>query len=277
VGDEHPAPVGIDVNTPNVARMWDYQLGGKDNFAADRAAAEAVNEALRKVNAPDGRDAARENRAFLRRAVRFLAGEAGIRQFIDIGAGLPTQGNVHEIGRELAPTTKVAYIDYDPVVLVHSRALLAGDSQSTIIQADLRQPEDLLAHPELGALIDLSQPVAVLLIATLHLVPDDADPVGIVAKLLAGIPAGSYLTVSHACRDERPDAADALSAEFARSRTTTPIIPRSRSEIARFLTGVELVAPGLAYASDWRPDTPASATQPPAHWLLAGVGRKHQD
>lgn len=273
--DEHPAPSGVDVNTPNVARMWDYQLGGKDNFAADRAAAEAVNEVLRKAKVPDGRDAARENRAFLHRAVRYLAGEAGIRQFIDIGAGLPTQGNVHEVAQELAPETRVVYVDYDPVVLVHSRALLGNDPQATIIQADMRRPEEILANPELRGLIDLSKPVAVLLIATLHLIPDEESPAGMVDRLLAALPVGSYLTVTHATREGKPEAAAALTAEFARSRTTAPIVPRGRPDIARFLAGVDLVEPGLVYAVDWRPDPPQPVVG--AGWLLAGVGRKSKD
>jgi hypothetical protein len=276
VADEHPASIGIDVNTPNVARMWDYQLGGKDNFAADRAAAEAVNDALRKANAPDGRDAARENRAFLHRAVRYLAGEAGVHQFIDIGAGLPTQGNVHEIAQEIAPAARVVYVDYDPVVLVHSRALLASEPQATIVQADMRHPEEILAKPELRGLIDLSQPVAVLLIATLHLIPDEEDPASMVDRLVAELPVGSYLTITHATLEGRAEAAAALSEQFARSRATTPIVPRSRADIGRFLAGVELIEPGLTFASDWRPD-PAQAAGPGARWLLAGVGRKSKD
>jgi hypothetical protein len=276
VADEHQASIGIDVNTPNVARIWDYQLGGKDNFAADREAAEAVNAALRAVNAPDGRDAARENRAFLHRAVRFLAGEAGMTQFIDIGAGLPTQGNVHEIAQEVAPEARVVYVDYDPVVLVHSRAILASDPQATIIQADMRDPENILANPELRALVDLSKPVAVLLIATLHLIPDEEDPASMVDRLVAQLPVGSYLTVTHAGREQRPDAADALTATFARSRTTTPIVPRTREAVGRFLSGVDLVEPGLTFASDWRPD-PTQNAGPAARWLLAGVGRKSKD
>jgi hypothetical protein len=255
--------------------MWDYQLGGKDNFAADRAAAEAVNEVLRKANAPDGRSAARENRAFLHRAVRYLAGVAGIRQFIDIGAGLPTQGNVHEIAQEIVPEARVVYVDYDPVVLVHSRALLAGDPQATIIQADMRHPEEILANPELRALIDLSQPVGVLLIATLHLIPDDELPANMVDRLVAALPVGSYLTITHATREGKAEAAAALAAQFARSGTTAPIVPRTRAEIGRFLAGVDLVEPGLVFASDWQPDPAQPAAG--ARWLLAGVGRKSKD
>src|SRR6266545_5532226 len=168
---DNPAPTGVDTNTPNVARVWDYQLGGKDNFAADRAAADALNEACRRVGAPDGRVVARENRDFLGRAVRYLAGPAGIRQFIDIGAGLPTQGNVHQIAQQVNPDAVVVYVDYDPLVLVHGRALLADNAHTIVIHADAREPDDILTRPDLRALIDLDQPVAVLLVAVLHLLP----------------------------------------------------------------------------------------------------------
>src|SRR6266545_8400416 len=168
---DNPAPTGVDTNTPNVARVWDYQLGGKDNFGADRAAADALNEACRRVGAPDGHVVARENRDFIDRAVRYLAGPAGIRQFIDIGAGLPTQGNVHQIAQQVNPDAAVAYVDYDPLVLVHGRALLADNAHTIVIHADAREPDDILTRPDLRALIDLDQPVAVLLVAVLHLLP----------------------------------------------------------------------------------------------------------
>jgi hypothetical protein len=277
VDEERPAPVGVDVTAPNVARMWDYQLGGKDNFAADRAAADAVNEAMSRLNAPLGQQVARENRAFLARAVRFLAGEAGIRQFIDIGAGLPTQGNVHEIAQQAAPDTRVVYVDYDPVVLVHGRALLAGDQQVNIIQADARRPAEILGHPDLRELIDLDQPVAILLISMLHLIADADDPVAAVGQLVAAMPPGSYLAISHTCREERPEAAGVLADEFTRHRATSPIVPRTRAEIERFFAGLDLIEPGLVFTSDWRPDLSQVAAAPGARWLLAGVGHKSKD
>jgi hypothetical protein len=277
VNEERPAPVGVDVTTPNVARMWDYQLGGKDNFAADRAAADAVNEALSRLDVPLGQQVARENRDFLGRAVRFLAGEAGIRQFIDIGAGLPTQGNVHEIAQQVAPDARTVYVDYDPVVLVHGRALLAGDEQVNIIQADARRPAEILEHPDLCELIDLGQPVAVLLISVLHLIVDADDPVGVVGRLMAAVPPGSYLAISHSCREQRAEAASVLSDEFTRHRATAPIVPRTRAEIERFFAGLELVEPGLVFTSEWRPDPTQPAAGPGARWLLAGVGRKSKD
>jgi S-adenosyl methyltransferase len=273
VEDQRAVPAGIDVNTPNVARVWDYQLGGKDNYAADRAAGDAVNEALRQANAPTGQDAARENRAFIRRVVRFLAEEAGIRQFIDIGAGLPTQGNVHEVAQQVSPDARVVYVDYDPVVLVHGRALLAGDENVNIIRADLRQPEEILQDPELRALIDLGQPVAVLMIAVLHLITAEENPADLINRVTAALPPGSYLAITHATREEHPEAADVLAEQFSRLRITTPIVPRTRREIEQFFAGLRLVEPGVVFASDWRPDRPRPAGSRDAHWLLAGVGR----
>jgi len=274
MADERPAPAGIDTSTPNVARMWDYQLGGKDNFAADRQAAEAVNEALREAGAPSGRDAARENRAFIGRAVRFLAQEAGIRQFLDLGSGLPSMGNVHEIAQQVAPDARVAYVDYDPVVLVHARALLADTDRVTVVQGDLREPEGILDHPDVRKLLDFDQPVAVLLIAALHLLKDDEDPVGIVARIRDALAPGSYLALTHATREEHREGAAVLATQFQRLRVTTPIIPRTRTEIARFFDGFELAEPGLVFPSQWRPDPPQASTDQGSAWMLAGGGRK---
>jgi hypothetical protein len=252
--------------------MWDYQLGGKDNFAADRAAAEAVNQAMAEANVPDGRAVASENRAFLRRAVRYLAGSAGIRQFLDLGAGLPTQGNVHEIAHETAPDARVVYVDYDPVVVAHGRALLAGTNKTAAVRADLRVPHEMLSQPELTDLLDLGQPVAVLLVATLHLVTDHEDPAGIVAALHEAIAPGSHLVITHATRQRHEGAAAALAESFARLRVTTPIVPRGREEILRLFDGFILVEPGLVFPALWRPDTPTEDTG--AQWMFAGVGRK---
>jgi SAM-dependent methyltransferase len=272
VTDERHVPQGVDVTTPNVARMWDYQLGGKDNFAADRAAAAALNLVVAAGGAPEGHAVASENRGFIHRAVRFLAAEAGIRQFIDIGAGLPTQGNVHEVAQAAAPGATVAYIDYDPVVVAHGRALL-GDSGSTrVIHADLRDPSKLLANPELRDHIDFDQPVAVMLVAVLHLIGEADDPAGIVKELRDAIAPGSYLAITHATRQNRPEAAAALAEGFARLRVTTPMVPRSADEIAGFFDGFELIDPGLVFPALWRPESPGDTTG--AAWMLSGVGRK---
>src|SRR6266566_3062642 len=178
----------IDTSRPHPARMYDAYLGGKDNYAADR---EAVRQVLRA--APELRDTARANRAFLRRAVRFLVGEAGIRQLIDIGTGIPTAGNVHEVAEEIAPGTHVVYIDNDPIVNVHANALLTGSGTTRIVLADLREPEKILRHPKVGELIDFAEPVGLLLVAVLHFLTDDENPMGIVATLRDALPTGSYL------------------------------------------------------------------------------------
>jgi len=274
VTHDQPPRGGIDTSTPNVARVWDYQLGGKDNFAADRAAADALNEACARVGAPDGRVVARENRDFIGRAVRYLAGPAGISQFIDIGAGLPTQGNVHHIAQQVNPDAAVVYVDYDPLVLVHGRAILADNANTTVIQADAREPERILTHPELRALLDLDQPVAVLLVAMLHLLPDDQNPTGIIIHLRDALAPGSYLIITHFTGDARPDLAAKVADEFARLRISTPLIPRTHPQILRFFNGFDLVEPGLVFPTLWRPEPPPAQPNPGAQWMYAGVGRK---
>jgi hypothetical protein len=264
---EHGAlPQGIDATTPNVARMYDYALGGKDNFPVDREAMEQLYAVV-----PYGARPALENRAFLGRAVRFLA-NAGIRQFLDIGSGLPTKGNVHEVAHAVAPDARVVYVDYDPVAIVHSRALLADAGTVTAVQADMRRPEDILGSPEVKGLIDFTQPVAILLVAMLHLVPDDEDPAGIVAAFREATTPGSYLALSHITSHEQPPAVvTGLRKVFEQARE--PMVPRGREEILAFFQGYELVEPGLVKAPDWRPDKPADA-KPPTGLVLAGVGRK---
>jgi hypothetical protein len=248
--------------------MYDYLLGGKDNYAADR---EAVEEVVR--HAPDTPFMARENRAFLRRAVRFLAA-SGIRQFIDIGSGLPTQGNVHEIAHQVAPDARVVYVDVEPVVLVHGRALLAGTPQVTVIQGDARRPGEILAHPEVTGLIDFDRPVAVLMLAVLHFIGDGDDPPGIVARLRDAVAPGSYLAVSHVTGDFDADSR-VRDAGAVYERATYQITLRRRADVARLFDGFELVDPGLTTLSMWRPD-PGTTVPPRAdrQWCYAGVGRK---
>ncbi|MFD0901809.1 SAM-dependent methyltransferase [Actinomadura sediminis] len=256
----------LDTTRPNVPRMYDYLLGGKDNYAVDR---EAVDEVVR--HAPDTPFMARENRAFLRRAVRYLA-QAGIRQFIDIGSGLPTQGNVHEIAHQVAPDARVVYVDKEPVVLTHGRALLAGTPGVSVVQGDARRPDDILNAPELRALIDFDEPVAVLMLAVLHFVGDEDDPPGIVARLRAAMAPGSHLAITHVTADFDADNR-VRDAGAVYEKATYQITLRSRAEVARLFDGFDLVDPGLTTLSMWRPDdaVPFDADR---QWCYAGVARK---
>ena len=236
----------INTGVPNPARIYDYFLGGKDNFPADREVADQV-----LAIAPVARDVVEDNRAFLRRVVRHLAGAAGVRQFIDLGSGLPTQGNVHEIAQAAAPEARVVYVDNDPMVVAHSRALLAGDN-TVAIEGDLRQPDKVLQHPDVRELIDFGRPVALLMLAILHFLPDDEDPFGIVARYRDALPAGSHLAISHGTRDipERPDlspeemAVMGTKVEQLYQLTTASLVTRTRAEVERFFDGLELLEPG---------------------------------
>jgi SAM-dependent methyltransferase len=260
------SPFGIDTTVPTAARMYDFWLGGHDNFAADRAAALAVSEA-----APEAQLIAVENRKFLRRAVRYLAAGAGIAQFLDIGTGLPTQGNVHQVAQEINPDARVVYADNDPMVLAHSRALKTGGN-TAVIEADLRATDTILNHHGTRALIDFSQPLAVLLVAVLHFISDNNDPHAIVAAICDALPPGSYLVVSHATGGIRRESA-ARVAEHYRKNVAAGATLRGRDEILRFFTGLELVDPGLVQVPYWRPDEPEPADAGNV-WFLGGVGRK---
>jgi S-adenosyl methyltransferase len=257
-------PPGVDIRTPNIARMYDYWLGGKDNFAADRAAAEQVIAISSK---PGVLRDVRENRAFLGRAVRTVAG-LGIRQFLDIGAGLPTQQNVHQVAKQVNPDSRVVYVDYDPVVCTHGRALLAGDDGVAFVQADARKPRELVAGPEVTALIDFSRPVAVLLVAVLHLIRDADDPARTVAELRSMMAPGSYLILSHLSGERHP--VEMAKAVEVYETATAGLIPRPRARIQEFFDGFELLEPGLTNAPSWRPEVivPDADTFP----VLAGVG-----
>jgi O-methyltransferase involved in polyketide biosynthesis len=266
--EPEPVPAELDVARPNVARIYDYFLGGKDNFASDREAAEQI---LRII--PEARSGAMINRAFLGRAVRFLA-RAGIRQFIDIGAGLPTQANVHEVAHKVDPAARVVYVDNDPVIRVHGQALLHSADTATVIEADLRDPDKILEHPELRAFIDFSEPVAVLMVGILHFIADFEDPYGIVAHVRERLAPGSHLAVSHATAESRRNG-NRVAAVY--SQATAPLIPRGQAEVWRFFDGFELVEPGVVYAPQWRPDSPSTddtdVTDPAKSHMLVGVAR----
>jgi SAM-dependent methyltransferase len=267
------APVEVDVDRPSVARVYDYYLGGSHNFAVDREMARKIVEMT-----PETVPIARANRAFLRRAVRFCV-DAGIRQFLDVGSGIPTVGNVHDVAQGLDPGAKVVYVDIDPVAVAHSKAILAGNDQATVMQADLRDPDSILGHPQLRALLDLDEPVALLMVSVLHLIADEDDPAGIIAKFADAVAPGSYLVVSHLMLpDEALPQAEAAKLATARqqyARTATQLTMRTRDRIADLFTGWELVEPGLTYLSMWRPDSPEDVeTGPGGAAFLAGVGRK---
>ena len=231
---------------PSAARVYDYLLGGKDNYPADRAVAQAVIAQL-----PNVQLAVQWNRAFLRRVVRYLVGQAGIRQIIDVGAGLPTVGNTHEIARQACPSARVLYVDHDPVVLAHARDMLHAVPGTAVIGRDLTEPEKILADPELGELIDFAKPTGVLLLSVLHFVADQDDPAGLIARLLAPFPPGSHVAISHAT----PDAIAAVrDMEWIFDQAAEQVHVRSRADIRALVAGLEIIEPGLVWPPEWRPD-----------------------
>jgi hypothetical protein len=269
--DEAPAQAGgpppFDTSVAHQARIYDYLLGGKDNYAADRAAAEELASIW-----PDMAFTTRANRAFLGRAVRYLTADAGIRQFLDIGTGIPTAGNTHQVAQAIAPETRAVYVDYDPVVLAHARALLISSEAGATdyIDADLRDTGTILAQA--AELLDFTQPVAVTLLAILNAIPDSDNPYAIVARLMDAVPSGSYLAISHGGSDllgqERLDGVT----DIATRRMQQKVIYRSREQVARFFEGTDLVAPGLVRIEEWRPEPGTDRTGKSSGWCA--VGRK---
>jgi SAM-dependent methyltransferase len=264
------AQQGIDLERPSVARVYDYFLGGAHNFAVDRQLAEAITGIT-----PAFGDTMRANRAFLRRAVRFLV-DAGVTQFLDIGSGIPTVGNVHDIARRADPSARVVYVDIDPIAVSHSRVILAGDPRTAVIQADARDTERILEDPETTQVLDLDRPVAVLLIGVLDYVPDAHDPAGIVGRLRDATRPGSYLAVVHATDENQPT--EVVEAQKLLGRTGMPIHLRSRRELLEQFSGLTLVEPGLVHLPVWRPDSPLDLDEHPERFgALAGIGRKDGD
>ena len=258
---------GFDATIPNVARIYDYLLGGKDNYAADR---EAARELLAAV--PDALHAARANRRFLGRAVWHLAREAGIRQFLDIGTGLPTQGNVHEIAQAADRHARVVYCDNDPLVALHASALLADNISVAAVQADLRHPDQLLTLPTVRTLLDLDEPVAVLLVAVLHFIQDSEDPWAIVKAIKHKLAPGSFVVISHVTGDEIPTGATRQAAAIYEG-ASAPGVARAKPDIARFFDGLDMLDPGLTDVCAWRSDL--DRTPRPA-LFYGGVGCKPQ-
>ena len=252
---------------PSPARIYDYLLGGKDNYPADRQAGNVIAAYL-----PNIREACGWNRTFLRRAVNFLAADAGIRQFIDIGAGMPASGNVHEVARQADPATRVVYVDNDPVVLAHGRDMLHGVPNTVILSHDLRVPAEILADLELRRLIDFSDPVAIVLVAILPFISDAEDPAGIVKELLAPFPSGSYLALSHATADGTPAVNDAAKVY---DEATAQLHVRRRKDVLALVDGLDLVPPGLVWTPQWHPEPGAEMPSRPADSLCyALVARK---
>ncbi|MFI9272370.1 SAM-dependent methyltransferase [Kitasatospora sp. NPDC052896] len=253
--DDTPPPAELHPEIPHPARMYDYYLEGKDHFPADRAAAERV-----LALGPMVRISARANRAFLRRAVRQLA-ELGVDRFLDIGTGIPTAGNTHEVAREVNPDARVVYVDNDPIVLAHSRALLAGSApgRASVVAGDLRDPAALLTEPRIRALLAEGRPVALLLLAVLHFVEDADGPRAIVRRLVEALPPGSYLALSHATGDFVPERERGRGPAIYRA-TSAPLALRGKDDVAGFFDGLQLLDPGLVTAAQWRPDRPAEET-----------------
>ncbi|MEU6713351.1 SAM-dependent methyltransferase [Nonomuraea sp. NPDC046802] len=271
--EQEHAPYGVDTTKPSVSRVYDYMLGGKDNYEVDRHMARLALEV-----APDAPEAAQANREFLARVVRFLAAQAGIRQFLDIGSGLPTQGNVHEIAQSAATATRVVYVDHDPIVLVHGRALLAVDDDTTIVAADLRNPAAILDHPDVRRLIDFGEPVGLLMFAILHHLTDAEDPGGITAEMVRRLPSGSHLAISHFHNpgSAHPEVSrQAFAAEKIFNETLGTGRWRTREEILGYFDGLEMLEPGLVPLPEWRPE-PGDKAGPGItyHTFVGAVARK---
>lgn len=259
----------VSASTPSVARMNDYFVGGKDNFAVDRDIADQV-----LALAPEAKAMGEYVEAFRERAVRHLAGQ-GVRQFVNIGVGLPTERNVHSIAQSIAPESQVIYVADDPVALNHSRALLATNERTGVVEGDILHPDELVADPVMRRLIDFEQPVAVLIFGgTLQYIPDDEKPQEKVARLRDLLAPGSHLGLTHAVFDNRPDIRDAISDIFRKALGRPTGAPRDREQALRFFDGLELVEPGFVYVRQWRNDAYISHSEIERAWVMAGVARK---
>ena len=264
--DSERLPSDIDVERPSAARIYDYLLGGAHNFAVDRRVAEQM-----LAGNPDAPRTAFANRAFLRRAVQYLV-DAGIRQFLDLGSGIPTVGHVHQIAQERVPEARVVYVDIDPIAVAHSRHLLDGNPRAAVVQGDARDPQRILDAPEARRLLDLDQPLAVLVVALLHLVADPDDPAGIVERFMAPLVPGSYVAISHLTVDSPEDVEGAAN---VMRRAGVDMSIRTHAQIAALFGDCELVEPGLVWAPLWHPETPGDVEDDPARSAIyAGVARK---
>lgn len=261
------APEGIDLDRPSGSRVYDYFLGGMHNFEIDRQLADQISALSPQVG-----ETMRANRKMLRRCVRFLI-DAGITQFLDIGSGIPTVGNVHEIAQEQNPDARVLYVDIDPVAVAHSAAILDSNTNASIIQADFCDPDSILNHPETRRLLDFDKPIAVLILGVIHFVPDDADPASRVAQLRDAVAPGSYLAIVHATQDGQPP--EVLEAQKLSGRTSTEINLRTGEQISEYFDGLTMVEPGLVHLPLWRPESPEDVgPHPELTGAYGGVGSK---
>jgi SAM-dependent methyltransferase len=263
------APQGIDISVPSVSRIYDYYLGGSHNFEVDREAARKAMEFMPGLPA-----IMRANRSFMRRAVKYALDE-GVRQFLDIGSGIPTFGNVHEVAHAVDPESAVVYVDHDPVAVAHSQAVLRDEPRAAVATADLREPGRILGSPEAQELLDLGRPVALLLVAVLHFIEDEDDPFAAVAELRDALAPGSLIAISHASYDGIPvpeEQADGAVGVYRSFRN--PLVMRTREETARFFEGFEMAEPGLVRMPFWRPEIPPAQEDPYAFAGFVGVGRK---
>jgi S-adenosyl methyltransferase len=251
----------IGVRFPNTARVWNYHLRGKDNFAVDRQAAEAVEAMSMKIGVPLAADTAIEGRHLLQRMVDYMLGQ-GIRQFLDLGSGLPSMANTHQIAHRTAPEARVVYIDIDPMVSTHASALMAGPNVVTL-RADLREPAQVLGDPQVRDLLDFTQPVGVMFACVLHCLWDKEDPWAVVRQFRDAVPSGSYVALSHMTNETHPEGAQALFQMTQDLHWNTPLISRSRADITRFFDGLTLVEPGLVPPAQWRPDLDNPLRTPP--------------
>jgi SAM-dependent methyltransferase len=259
------APEGIDLNRPSAARVYDYYLGGFHNFEVDRTMAQQAIEMW-----PDLPAIMQANRAYLRRVVRYLVGE-GMDQFLDLGSGIPTSANVHAVAHEDCPDARVVYVDADPVAVAHSRAILDGDPRTAVLQADLRDADAVLEHPELTGLLDLDRPVAVLMFAVLHFVEKTEQAVEAIERFRTRLAPGSFLAISHATHEGQPELSSTHQSLYR--RTATPMTMRSRQEVATLFDGFTLADPGLVYMAQWRPDPGDDTSRPERFPAWVGVGR----
>ncbi len=267
VGNEDWVPTGVDAHRPNIARVYDYLLGGAHNFAIDRELAEKGLALL-----PNLRDAARFNRAFLGRAVRFCL-DRGVRQFLDLGSGVPTVGNVHEVAQRIVPEARVVYVDNEPVAVAHSEMMLAGNDRAGVVGADVRDPDEVLGHSVTRELLDFDKPVGVLMVALLHSIVDADDPAGLVARFRDAVPAGSWLVLSHGTADRGSDRLRQYRELYQDS--PTPVVHRTHAEVEALFAGWELVEPGVVFTPEWRPEADDEPIPDPERgFCYAGVAVK---